>query len=214
MILRNFIVFEGIDGAGTTTQARLLKERLSSQLTLTAEPTKGEIGKFLRRILGGDISFDARTLSYLFAADRAEHLYGGGGIVSTARSTAVLSDRYLFSSLVYQGSEYPEITRLLNSPFPLPEVLFYFRISGECAFRRVTGRGGKKEIFEKRDTLCALSAKYDEVIAEYDGTAKGEGMKVITLDAEQSREDVARAIEKHLMSLRFLPFIACEPPSQ
>lgn len=193
MILRNFIVLEGIDGSGTTTQAKILKQRLSDTLTLTSEPTKGECGIFLRRILSGEVKVDERTLSYLFAADRAEHIYGRGGITESLKTSLVLSDRYLFSSLVYQSGT-GDLVRTLNAAFPLPEVLFYFRISGEDAFLRVTERGGKKEIFEKRQLLCALSGKYDDVISEYDGTAKGEGMKVVTLDAMQSKEEIAQKI--------------------
>ena len=74
MILKNFIVFEGIDGAGTSTQIKKLVERGNScyegRFVATAEPTTGETGRFLRRMLGGEFSVDEKTNAYLFAADR------------------------------------------------------------------------------------------------------------------------------------------------
>ncbi|MBQ8014462.1 MAG: dTMP kinase, partial [Treponema sp.] len=109
MILRNFIVFEGIDGAGTSTQIEMLKKRPDAhRFFFTTEPTDSETGKFLRRMLKGDVELDARTSAFLFAADRNEHLFGKGGtncgVVEKAQSgKIVVSDRYLFSSLTYQS---------------------------------------------------------------------------------------------------------------
>ena len=70
MTLKNFIVFEGIDGSGTSTQIKNLVERDLNKFVATAEPTKKETGLFLRKMLGGDFSVDSKTAAYLFAADR------------------------------------------------------------------------------------------------------------------------------------------------
>lgn len=219
MILRNFIVLEGIDGAGTTTQAKLLKERLGDSVVITAEPTTGEIGKFLRRVLSGEVPAVPQAVANLFAADRAQHLYGAEGIVEMAKTRLVVSDRYLFSSLVYQG-DVPNV-RQINGVFPLPEILFYLRITGDEAWKRIqqrTGQTGQKtEIFEKCDTLCRLSAAYDSVVAEYrDKTTeiasvydiamtsvpplRNEGMQIVTLDATQTPEAIAQTIAETLES--------------
>ena len=69
MILRNFIVFEGIDGAGTSTQIKKLVQSNPQKFFATAEPTTGETGKFLRRMLGGEFSVDEKTNAYLFAVN-------------------------------------------------------------------------------------------------------------------------------------------------
>ena len=197
MIINNYIVFEGIDGAGTTTQIKLLAERFPEEnVCTTAEPTGSETGKFLRRMLKGEFSVDERTASYLFAADRCEHIYGKCGIIEqTQNGKTVLSDRYFFSSLAYQsvtcGKELPE---LLNSPFPLPELLFYFKIDPEKSLKRVLSRGGNIEIYEKLDFQKKTAEAYDEVIKLYDGTEKGRGMTVITVDAEKSIEEIAEFI--------------------
>ena len=122
MTLKNFIVFEGIDGSGTSTQIKKLVERDLNKFVATAEPTKKETGLFLRKMLGGDFSVDSKTAAYLFAADRCEHIYGKDGVIDLLnQGKIVVSDRYFFSSLAYQsvscGNELP---RLLNSQFPLP----------------------------------------------------------------------------------------------
>ena len=135
MILQNFIVFEGIDGAGTSTQIAVLKNRPDAdRFFFTTEPTDGPTGKFLRSMLKGDLGLDPRTAAYLFAADRAEHLWGksalnGSVVKKCSEGKIVVSDRYLFSSLAYQsvtcGDQLP---RMLNEPFPLPQLLFFFEI--------------------------------------------------------------------------------------
>ena len=151
MVLKNFIVFEGIDGSGTSTQIKKLVESNPNVFIATAEPTTNETGKFLRRMLCGEFSVDEKTASYLFAADRCEHIFGKDGIESLIKNgKTVVSDRYFFSSLAYQSvSCGKDLPRLLNSPFPLPEYLFYFKIDPEISLKRVDSRNGQKEIYEK-----------------------------------------------------------------
>ena len=99
MILKNFIVFEGIDGAGTSTQLKLLSEKDSENIYITAEPTEFETGIFLRKMLKGDFPLDSKTAAFLFAADRNEHLFGKGGIKEqTEKNKIVACDRYIFSA--------------------------------------------------------------------------------------------------------------------
>ncbi|MCR5495847.1 MAG: dTMP kinase [Treponema sp.] len=198
MIIKNFIVFEGIDGAGTSTQIKKLAEHFSPEdVFVTAEPTGNETGKFLRKMLKGDFAVNEKTASYLFAADRCEHIFGKGGVIEeTEKGKTVLSDRYFFSSLAYQsvscGKELPE---LLNSPFPLPEILFYFKINPEISLSRVESRGENKEIYEKIDFQKKTALLYDKVIEEYKGE-KGKGMKIIEVDASKTIEEISDFIWK------------------
>ena len=77
MILRNFIVLEGIDGAGTSTQLDILKNTAGTEKFLfTAEPSPSPVGKFLRTMLKGDVPVSNETAAYIFAADRNEHVNG------------------------------------------------------------------------------------------------------------------------------------------
>lgn len=201
MVLKNFIVFEGIDGAGTTTQLKKLADFIpEDKLFLTAEPSKNETGLFLRRMLKGDFQVDEKTAAYLFAADRCEHIYGENGVIPEINSGKIAaSDRYFFSSLAYQsvsiGQELPE---LLNSPFPLPEILFYFVIDPEISLGRVNARNENKEIYEKLDFQKNTAAWYEKIISQYENTEKGSGMKVVRIDATLSIEEIAEIIKKTL----------------
>ena len=195
MVLENFIVFEGIDGAGTSTQIKKLVESNPEKYVATAEPTTNETGKFLRRMLAGEFKVDEKTSSYLFAADRCEHIYGEKGVINMLKQgKTVVSDRYFFSSLAYQSvSCGKELPRLVNSPFPLPEYLFYFDIDPEISLARVTSRGEKTEIYEQIDMQKKTAALYEEVISEYEAD-KSSGMKVIRVDATKSIDEVAAFI--------------------
>lgn len=203
MTLKNFIVFEGIDGSGTSTQIKKLVERDLNKFVATAEPTKKETGLFLRKMLGGDFSVDSKTAAYLFAADRCEHIYGKDGVIDLLnQGKIVVSDRYFFSSLAYQsvscGNELP---RLLNSQFPLPEILFYFYIDPEISLKRVEDRNEKKEIYEKIDYQKKTAALYEEVINEYSKPElKGE-MKIIKIDALKSIEEISQIIWQNVQGM-------------
>lgn len=200
MILKNFIVFEGIDGAGTSTQIKKICEKNPQKFFQTAEPTSLETGKFLRRMLGGEFSVDEKTNSFLFAADRAEHLYGKNGIIEQINNgKTVISDRYLFSSLAYQSiSCGEELPKLLNSTFPLPEILFFFEIDPEISLKRVDSRNEKKEIYEKIETQKKIALEYEKIISEYENN-KSCTMKIIRIDATKSIEEISDTISKIIL---------------
>ena len=106
-----FIVLEGIDGSGTTTQlerAVACVAGLGHRATATREPSDGPVGHLLREALLGRLhmpdgeKLDGRTMALLFAADRIDHLQREIE-PQLAAGTSVLSDRYLLSSLAYQA---------------------------------------------------------------------------------------------------------------
>ena len=200
MILKNFIVFEGIDGAGTSTQIKKICEKNPQKFFQTAEPTSLETGKFLRKMLGGEFSVDEKTNSFLFAADRAEHLYGKNGIIEQINNgKTVISDRYLFSSLAYQSiSCGEELPKLLNSTFPLPEILFFFEIDPEISLKRVDSRNEKKEIYEKIETQKKIALEYEKIISEYENNPSCT-MKIIRIDATKSIEEISETISKIIL---------------
>lgn len=204
MILKNFIVLEGIDGAGTSTQLNLLKNRLLPEKTVyTAEPTTLSTGRFLRSVLRGDEKLTPETTAFLFAADRQEHVYGTGGIVESCTSgKLVISDRYVFSSLAYQsitcGEELP---RKLNQDFPLPEYLFFFGITPQASLKRIEKRD-VTEIYEKKDFLEATARQYEKIISYYETLQTG--MHIIRLDATESIEKLSEKIWTVLQEMPIL----------
>lgn len=205
MILRNFVVFEGLDGTGTTTQLTELEKRFLKEnrpVYFTAEPTDRETGKLVRNILSGTVRVEPETLTRLFAADRGEHVYGENGILCHLEAgKAVFTDRYLFSSLAYQSlSGDPRLVKTLNAPFPLPELLFFFEIDPDQAMKRVNSRGGHREIFETNEFQIKVHTRYCEILDEYRRSEPG--MTIIHVDAA---EPVATIHEKIWSLVKDLP---------
>lgn len=197
--LKNFFVFEGIDGAGTTTQLKLTAQKLSAagiKVYTTCEPTDFDTGKFLRSCLTKKITVCPETMVALFAADRAEHLYNGCGIIlQLQRHACVISDRYLFSSLAYQGAAgFYDLAKTYNQTFPLPEMLFYFDIDVDESFRRIEKRGMHKEIYEAKKFQAQVKEEYKKVL----DTFSAGDMKIITIDANKTIEETSAAIMAEL----------------
>lgn len=193
-VLENFIVFEGIDGTGTSTQLKKLAERCVLEgitVHCTYEPTDRETGQLIRKILKGSSKAEPRTLAYLFAADRSEHLYGDKGITELcADGIPVISDRYIFSSLAYQGMTCgAELTAMLNSLFPLPEILIYFSLDPIIADTRMQIRDSR-EIFETIPFQTKVRTQFDRVLEQYGST----GMKIHRIDASKTPEAIAEEI--------------------
>jgi dTMP kinase len=193
-VIPNFIVFEGGDGSGTTTQLSMLSEKLKEKKTVffpTYEPTGAETGKLIRAALKKELLITPETLAMLFAADRNEHLYGNDGIYARAnRGELVVSDRYVLSSLVYQGIECgDELPQSLNSRFPAAEITFFFDIDPEIALNRMKNRD-KLEIYEYREFQEKVRAKYISLLETY----KKAGGRVEIIDASKNAQEVSQAV--------------------
>jgi dTMP kinase len=198
MVLKNFIVFEGLDGAGTTTQINLVSaffsERLQRNIHVTQEPTASPIGKLLREYLSGRHKADPSTLAHLFAADRNEHVHGQDGIRDhLSRGEIVLSDRYFFSSIAYQQVPTQVDLPILLNQFPLPEILFYFDIDPAVSFGRL-GNRSELEIFEKLPFQRQVAARYDALLTLYAPS----DIKIFRIDASLPKEKVTEQILERL----------------
>ncbi len=190
-----FIVFEGIDGCGKSTQLRLLCDRLAAcgrRPTPTAEPTNSKTGKMLRAALSGSDPRTAAEMAALFTLDRIHHNKAEDGIESClARGLDVISDRYYYSSLAYQGSlcDY-EWVRHMNCSCPeirRPDLCIFLDISPKAALSRIGSRGEAKEIYEKEDTLTLFRATFLRVFESLDDN-------VAIINAEGTPEEVAERV--------------------
>lgn len=168
-----FIVFEGIDGCGKTTQLKMLcekLERLGRNPTPTAEPTDSATGRMLRAALSGSDPRTACEMAALFTLDRIHHNKAENGIEKWLEAGHdVISDRYYYSSLAYQGSltDY-EWVRHMNCACPeirRPDLCIFLDISPKAALSRIGSRGEAKEIYEKEDTLTLFRATFLRVFA-------------------------------------------------
>lgn len=199
--LPGFVVLEGIDGSGTTTQLRRLEARFAAEgipAWSSFEPTDSPIGSFLRRVLAGEIPASPGTIARLFAADRNEHLEGrGGALERLRRGELVVFDRYLFSSLAYQGMDCGlELPLRLNEDFPLPELLLFFDLEVETAMARVARRPGR-DIYESHAALERVRKAYAEALVPFEGS----GMRVVRIDAALPLEEVSAAVDAALEPL-------------
>ena len=203
MVLQTFIVFEGLDGSGTSTQIELLKNALEKEkgtdkIFVTAEPTENETGLFLRKMLSGSFKVSEKTASYLFAADRCEHVWGKNGIAENCEQGKItISDRYLFSSLAYQSQSCGfDLPYMLNKEFPLPKLLFFFEMPPEKSLERVQNRcqktGEKTEIYEKIEVQKRTYEAYQNVMRFYEENEKE--MQIIRVDASKSIEEIHQFI--------------------
>jgi dTMP kinase len=180
-----FIVLEGLDGAGTTTQGRRLVERLNASgrpAELHAEPTAGPLGRIIRQVLRGELSVGGpereRIVALLFAADRLDHV---GGHVAPALQAGrhVISDRYLPSSLAYQSVFCdPSWVATLNRHARTPDLTIFLDVPPDVGLARVTARTGTRERYEVLDTLARvhegyqrwLQGPHDHPVEVLDGT--------------------------------------------
>lgn len=202
-----FVVLEGLDGAGTTTQARLLGERLRAAgrtVHVTAEPSGGPIGALIRQVLtrrvgGGTGGFDPAALALLFAADRRDHL-----AVEIAPKLAagvdVVSDRYALSSLAYQGAALGDMAWVhgLNREATAPSATLFLRVRPEVALRRRRAASLDREIYEVDAFQRRVASSYLEALARL----RAAGERVVELDGERPVAEVADAVLAAVEALR------------
>ena len=147
-----FIVLEGIDGSGKSTQMKLLAKALeekNQEARLTLEPTYGMVGDPLHRILSGEIEADPKVVAALFVADRLDHILNReDGVLKTLNEGKwVICDRYYFSSYAYQSVEVPEKwvidANSLCADALRPDVTIFIDISPKAAMERILANRGK-----------------------------------------------------------------------
>ncbi len=203
-VLKRLIVLEGIDGAGTSSQAELLAERIRGTglpVRVDHEPTTGPVGALIADALQHRVSLEPGTLAFLYAGDRFQHLNGPDGILSwLSAGGVVIADRWYFSSLAYQGvTAGSELATRLNASFPAPELLVFIDTPLAESQRRLTGRGAS-ELFDPQDLQAAVRERYREVIAE----ASAPGTTVIQDPGIGSAEEVAERIWKEVSGMPIL----------
>ena len=191
--MNKFLAIEGLDGAGTTTQAARLVQILGSRgrvVVATREPTTGPVGRIIRTTLRAEVNAPAEaTLPWLFAADRADHLHRTV-LPALDEGAVVVTDRYFHSSLAYQSMSIPlDEVWGLNQGFRVPDVTVFLRVPVDECLRRIGDRQ-IREIFEEKSRLDAIAASYENVIT----FLRGKGHRIVDIDGTQSQERVSEAI--------------------
>lgn len=193
-----FIVFEGIDGAGKTTQIELLTRRLQAEgrvVYRTAEPTESVTGGLLRDALGGISKRTPCEMAALFVLDRIFHNTNPiNGIESLLeKGIDVICDRYYYSSLAYQGSETDEDwVRRMNLDCPeirRPDVCIFLDLTPEQSMERI-GRGRvTTEIYENVERLTSVRNQFFRVFESLP-----ENDRVCVVNAARTVEEIHEEI--------------------
>jgi dTMP kinase len=162
-----FVVVEGLDGSGTTTQAGLLAESLRASglhVCLTAEPTDGPFGKILRAHVRGELDLDPHTTALAFLADRSHHL-ATEIRPALAGGRWVVCDRYLLSTLAYQGADGVDRGWMMAAAasIDVPDVTFFLDVPPETAAGRLASRP-TAERWEGPELAARLRSSYHDSI--------------------------------------------------
>jgi dTMP kinase len=196
MSLGRFIVLEGLDGAGTTTQAHRYQRYCTQRhfdSFLTYEPTGDPIGAFIRTLLAGDpgTTPSQHVLGLLFAADRLAH----SEVIERHRAEGrdVVCDRYIFSSLAYQTLDpaiEPQWVADINAGCSMPDVTFFLDVPVDVCLERISARGDDRTIYERKDRLDTIRDNYARLETFY----RERYGTLVTIDGTLPPDDVHAAI--------------------
>ena len=190
-----FICVEGLDGCGKTTQTKLLVGKLTKKgygTTYTAEPSRGKIGKFIKKYcLHGKKRVSSVVEALLFAADRFEHVENEI-IPALNEGKLVVSDRYVYSSLAYQGAAGLDLEWIekINEHAIRPDLAVFIDVEPETVIQRLKP---KKSVMENLETQRKVREVYIEFVK------KGELVKI---DGNRSKHEVSDNVLK--VTLKFL----------
>jgi len=204
-----YIVLEGIDGSGKTTQVERLSKHyknLGKKVVVTREPRKsGLIGDLVHKVLLGEEKLPAVALQYLFSADRASH-HAELVEPSLKKGQVVISDRCFWSAIVYgildkTGGKYDKSVadQLLISQsilsmyhqFIVPDYTFLLKIPLKESLKRLSYKKEKKEIYEDKN-------KITKVLTGYDYLAKRFPKEITVIDGMGTVDEVTKKIIKHV----------------
>jgi dTMP kinase len=188
-----FIVIEGLDGSGKTTQAILLTQRLlkTHKAILTAEPSRGKTGTFIRECcLYGEKRLPVEAEALLFSADRVEHVQNEI-LPALEEGKIVVCDRYLYSTLAYQGSAGLSLDwiKTINARALQPDFALFIDVPPERVLERLKRKKSVMETLETQRKVREIYLKFVE---------KGE---LIRIDGDKPREVVANSLFNTVLDL-------------
>ncbi len=195
-----FIVFEGIDGSGKSSQVLILKKWLEEdghKVYTTFEPTDNPIGTMIRAVLKGEERADNRTIAALFAADRLHHILNehDGILKKLSEGYTVLCDRYYFSSYAYHSVHMDmnwviEINKK-SAELLKPDLNIFIDVRPETAMQRIRKNRAETELYETLDMLKSVYNNYQAAFEKMKDTEK-----IIRIEGENTIEAIGELIRK------------------
>jgi len=194
-----FIVFDGLDGSGLSTQANLLADFLDNEIKnkslgfagvyRTKEPTKSLIGGLINAQLDHDWKSSPECLQLLFSADRAYHLEKNI-IPLLERGIIVICDRYAFSTMAFGNLGIRDLDWLktLQEKFILPDLTFFLKVSAKECVERISKNRFSTTLFEKEKILEKVWGNYEKLSEMFSN--------IQVINGEQNIEDVSKEIKK------------------
>ncbi len=199
-----FIVFEGIDGSGKSTQMKLLSRYLgehSVPIVCTHEPTDSPFGKLVHACMDGSVDTGEHTIAAMFAADRLDHIQNPvyGILKQLEEGITVLCDRYYFSSFAYNGGFVPlEWVEELNRPameLLRPDLVLFIDLPPEKGMERVSRRE-ERERYETLEKQQKTREKFLEVFEKY-----SDSEHIVIVKSEEEKERTQDGIRKAVDAL-------------
>ena len=171
-----YIVFEGINGCGKSTQVDLFTNRLSQNLPTykTAEPTNGYVGKLLKNILRGHVPMCKHALPMLFTADTLDHHTKEDGLLQKLEEgTNVISDRSFVSTLAYQKDiirKHFDVIQIASIHMLVPDILIYLAVPPGICHKRLAQRTPKHKLApQNTPELKIIHKNYLSIIKKHQG---------------------------------------------
>ena len=165
-----FIVFEGLDGSGLSTQSFELRNFLILQgykVVLTKEQTDGLVGGLIKACLKKEWKTSLLALQLLFTADRAHHL-DMEVEPALADGKIVLCDRYFFSTIAFGGLQVEkDFLKKINSKFRVPDITFILDCPPEVCLERINKGRFSHELFEEKEKMEKIRANYIRLAKEF-----------------------------------------------
>ena len=201
-----FIVIEGLDGSGKTTQLRALAANLKAMgraVAETAEPTASATGGLIRDALSGFTPRTGTEIAALFMADRVAHNVNpvNGINAKLEQGRDVICDRYYYSSLAYQGVvSDPDWVFHINVDCPQirkPDLCIFLDLDDEACIRRMEQGRSYREIYENENTLLAVRKRYFDAFRRLEGR---DNIRIVNADRtpEEVAADILAAVKEIL----------------
>ncbi|MBW1650371.1 MAG: dTMP kinase [Deltaproteobacteria bacterium] len=200
-----FIVFEGIDGSGKTTQVQRIANRLikeKKKVYKTFEPTDGPIGSLAKQMMTRRIKADNKTIALLFAADRIDHLLNDiNGIMTMLQDGInVISDRYYLSSYAYH-SPYIQMEKVIeanaiSAQILKPDINIFIDTEPQTAFNRLKKKGSRLQLYENIKNMQKVREFYFKA---FDKLKNEE--KIVIIDGNDTADNVELKIWNNINKL-------------